>query len=257
MAARRPNIWVGDERVGDVTDHPAFAQAARSMAAVFDRQFECESDCLMDDAETGEQVNVSHMIPRSKADLKRRHEGLARIAETSMGLMGRTPDYMNVTFAGFAGERAWWEGPERTNVEGHANLVAFQRQLALEDISLTHTIVHPTIDKATDANLVDNPVPLHKTGDTEHGIVVRGARILATLAPFSDEIAVYPGHPLAPGAPPRVRAELLDPDRHPGPRVPVPRPGVDARRQPLRPSALVALRRTGRVRDLRRRRGAA
>ena len=48
LAARRPNIWVGDERVGDVTDHPAFAQAATSMAAVFDRQFECESDCLMD-----------------------------------------------------------------------------------------------------------------------------------------------------------------------------------------------------------------
>ena len=106
LAARRPNLWVGDERVGDVTDHPAFAQAARSMAAVFDRQFECESDCLMDDEATGEQVNVSHMIPHSKADLKRRHEGLARIAETSMGLMGRTPDYMNVTFAGFAGERS-------------------------------------------------------------------------------------------------------------------------------------------------------
>ena len=237
LAARRPNIWVGDERVGDVTDHPAFAQAATSMAAVFDRQFECESDCLMDDAETGEQINVSHMIPRSKADLKRRHEGLARIAETSMGLMGRTPDYMNVTFAGFAGERAWWEGPDRTNVEGHANLVAFQRQLALEDISLTHTIVHPTIDKATDANLVDNPVPLHKTGDTEHGIVVRGARILATLAPFSDEIAVYPGHPLAPGAPPEYALSFSIPIDTPGLlflcRDPVSMPGANHFDRPL------------------------
>ena len=37
---------------------------------------------------------------------------------------------------------------------------------------------------------------LHKVGDTEHGIVVRGSRILATLAPFADEIAVYPGHPM-------------------------------------------------------------
>ncbi len=45
-------------------------------------------------------------------------------------------------------------------------------------------------------------MPLHKVGDTEHGIVVRGGRILATLAPFSDEIAVYPGHPLPPDAPP-------------------------------------------------------
>ena len=37
-------------------------------------------------------------------------------------------------------------------------------------------------------------------GESEHGIIVRGARILATLAPFADELAVYPGHPLPPGA---------------------------------------------------------
>ena len=115
--------------------------------------------------------------------------------------MGRTPDYMNVTFAGFAGERRAWLGPEGRNEEGHANLAAFQKQLAREDIALTHTIVHPTIDRAKDQSFAGNPVPLHKVADTEHGIVVRGARILATLAPFADEIAVYPGHPLPPRRP--------------------------------------------------------
>jgi len=43
-------------------------------------------------------------------------------------------------------------------------------------------------------------VPVHKVGETRAGVVVRGARILATLAPFADEIAVYPAHPLPPGA---------------------------------------------------------
>ncbi len=41
-----------------------------------------------------------------------------------------------------------------------------------------------------------NKVTLHKVGDTANGIVVRGARILATLAPFADEIAVYPALPI-------------------------------------------------------------
>ncbi len=57
---------------------------------------------------------------------------------------------------------------------------------------------------------------MHKVGDTEHGIVVRGARILATLAPFSDEIAVYPGHPLAPGAPPEYALSFSIPIDTPG-----------------------------------------
>jgi aromatic ring hydroxylase len=202
LKARKREVWLGDERVDDVVDHPAFTGAAHQLAAVFDRQHEYPDDCLMPDPETGEPINVSHMIPRSVDDLKRRHKGLVRIAEASVGLMGRTPDYMNVTFAGFAGERSAWIGADGGNEEGHDNLVQFQKQLAREDISLTHTLVHPTVNRATDNVFNGNPVPLHKVGDTEHGIVVRGARILATLAPFSDEIAVYPGHPLPPDAPP-------------------------------------------------------
>jgi 4-hydroxyphenylacetate 3-monooxygenase len=202
LRARPRELWLEGAKVEDVTEHPAFAGAAAALAAVFDRQHEHPDDCLMPDPETGETINVSHMIPRSKADLQRRHRGLARTAEVSVGLMGRTPDYLNVTFAGFAGERQAWSGPQGRNAEGHDRLVAFQKRMAREDLSLTHTIIHPTVDRATDQSFADNPVPLHKVGETEHGIVVRGARILATLAPFADELAVYPGHPLPAGAPP-------------------------------------------------------
>jgi aromatic ring hydroxylase len=51
-----------------------------------------------------------------------------------------------------------------------------------------------------DAPQAGNQQALRVVGQSEHGIVVRGARILATLAPFADEIAVYPALPLPPGA---------------------------------------------------------
>ena len=192
-------VWVGADKVSDVADHPAFAGAARSLAAVFDLQHEAACDCLIADPETREPVGVSHLIPRSKADLQRRHAGLQRIAEFSVGLMGRTPDYMNVTYAGFAGRADEWA--INGNEEGAENLVRYQKQLARNDVALTHTIVHPTIDKSKgDVPMPGNEVALHKVADTRHGIVVRGARILATLAPFADEIAVYPAFPLPEGA---------------------------------------------------------
>ncbi|MCU4183426.1 hypothetical protein K6U06_03570 [Acidiferrimicrobium sp. IK] len=201
LQARPREVWVGGERVEDVTTHPAMAGPARTMASVFDRQHEYADECLMPDPETGEAINVSHMIPRSKEDLERRGVGLRRIAETTVGMMGRTPDYMNVTFAGFAGEPESWLGPDGSNVEGTANLAAFQKELGRQDISLTHTIIHPTIDRATDGTFTGNAVPLHKVGETDDAIVVRGARILATLAPFADELAVYPAFPLPGEAP--------------------------------------------------------
>ena len=192
-------LWVGDERVGDVSDHPALAGAARTLAMVFDRQHRHADECLVVDPDSGEPTNISHVFPRSIEDLRRRNRGLARIAEATVGLMGRTPDYMNVKFASFASRPAFWAGPDQRNARGAENLTRFQKRLAQEDLALTHTIIQPTVDKATDARIVGNRVTLHKVGETAGGIVVRGARILATLAPFADEIAVYPGLPLPTG----------------------------------------------------------
>src|SRR5215468_8360476 len=188
----RRTVWLGDERVDDVTAHPQLEGAARTLASVFDRQHEYPHDCLVGDPETGEPINISHAIPRSVDDLKRRNRCIARISEATVGMMGRTPDYMNVKFACFASRLDVWAGEDRGNEEGAHNLVRYQARLAREDLSLTHTIIQPTIDKATDPQIVGNRVTLHKIGETATGIVVRGARILATLAPFADEIAVYP-----------------------------------------------------------------
>jgi len=190
-------VWVDGERVRDVANHSAFAGAARTMAELFDLQHAHAGVCLMPDPETGEPINASHMIPRSRADIERRHTCLQQIAEHTVGLMGRSPDYMNVTFAGFAGRSDEWGA--FGNEEGAANLVAFQKRLRRQDIALTHTIIQPTVDKSQpDIAAGGGEIALHVVGKTANGIVVRGARILATLAPFADELAVYPGHPVPP-----------------------------------------------------------
>lgn len=192
-------IWVDGSRVADVVDHPAFTGAAHALAEVFDLQHEAADLCLMPDPETGEAINLSHMLPRSRADLERRHRCLEKIADFSVGLMGRTPDYLNVTFAGFAGRSDEWSA--HGNEEGAARLVAYQNHLRRADLSLTHTIVQPNADKMRgDVPKPGDPVPLHKVSDTANGILVRGARVLATLAPFADEIAIYPRTPLPEGA---------------------------------------------------------
>jgi 4-hydroxyphenylacetate 3-monooxygenase len=188
-------VWLGGQRVTDPMDHPALRGAACSIAAVFDLHYRHADDCLIPDPETGEPIAASHMIPRSKDDLLRRHRALRRVAEYSVGLMGRTPDYMNVTYAGFAGRSDEWAA--NGNEEGAANLVAFQKELARNDLSLTHTLIHATTDKSkghVPSGL--DETQLHMVEKTDHGILVRGARVLATLAPFSDEIAVYPSQPM-------------------------------------------------------------
>jgi len=198
-------VWLDGARVDDVTTHPALAGGAAAMAALFDLQHSEADIMLMTDETSGERVNVTHLVPRSAADLRRRHEAIRRTAETTLGLLGRSPDYLNVTLAGFAGRSDVWS--LNGNDEGAANLVRFQRDAMVNDWSMTHAIVNPTVDKAVPETAAgDGEIVLHKVGDTADGILVSGARALATLAPFADEMVVYPGQPIGRDASPYALA---------------------------------------------------
>src|ERR1700704_5186310 len=120
-------ILVGGGRRRHGGAPPPFAGAARSVPALFDLQHEVAGVCLMPDPETGEPINVSHVVPRSREDLFRRHACLERTAEFSVGMLGRSPDYLNVTVAGFAGRADEWSA--NGNERGAANLVAFQKEI--------------------------------------------------------------------------------------------------------------------------------
>ncbi len=186
-------VWLGGERVDDVTTHPALRGTAETIAELFDLQHERAEECLVDDPELG-LVNVSHIIPRSRDDLRRRRVGLELAARTHAGLLGRSPDYINVTLAGFAGRADIFamNGNER----GAANMVAYQRYVAEHDLATTHAIIHPTVDRRLSVTDQHGEFAVHKVGETADAIVVRGARVLATLAPFADELVVYPGQPV-------------------------------------------------------------
>ncbi len=211
----RRSVWVNGEAVADVTDHSVFKGSLAGMAGYFDWQHIHRDACLI---ETDVGVcNVSHLVPRSREDLARRHEGLERMARYSVGMLGRTPDYVNVTFAGFAGQPSLWR--IAGNEQGHDNLVAFQREIAEKDLSLTHTIIHPIVDKRVpDYQGVNQQLALRKVDETADSIVVNGARILATLGPFADELAVYPAHPV-PADQPEIAVAFSVPMNAPGLKV--------------------------------------
>ena len=80
-----------------------------------------------------------------------------------------------------------------------ANLVAYQEYMRDHDLSTTHALMNPQVDRTKpEAEQAMGQVSLHKVGETAGAIVVRGARMLATLAPFADELLVYPGSDIRP-----------------------------------------------------------
>ena len=63
-------VWVNGEAVRDVASHAAFKGSLAGMAGYFDWQHAYPEACLFDNG-SGVLANVSHLIPRSRADLAR------------------------------------------------------------------------------------------------------------------------------------------------------------------------------------------
>jgi 4-hydroxyphenylacetate 3-monooxygenase oxygenase component len=191
-------VWLRGEKISHPLQHPALRGAALSLARVFDIQHEHPDEMLAPSPETPDRrVSVTHLIPRTTDDLTRRRRAFELVAALSGGTMGRTPDYLNVTFACFAGRSDVWA--RRGNDRGAENLVAYQGYMRDHDLSTTHALMNPQVDRSKpEAEQAMGKVALHKVRDTEHGILVRGARMLATLAPFADELLVYPGSDIRP-----------------------------------------------------------
>jgi 4-hydroxyphenylacetate 3-monooxygenase len=191
-------IWLRGEKITHPLDHPELREAALSLARVFDLQHEHADEMLAPSpADGGSLVNVTHLVPRSREDLERRRRAFELVAALSGGVMGRTPDYLNVTFACFAGRSDVFA--RRGNEQLADNLVAYQGLMRDGDLSTTHALMNPQVDRnRPEAEQAMGQVALHKVGETDDAIVVRGARMLATLAPFADELLVYPGSDIRP-----------------------------------------------------------
>jgi 4-hydroxyphenylacetate 3-monooxygenase oxygenase component len=191
-------IWLRGEKISHPLEHPELRGAALSIARVFDLQHEHAKEMLAPSPDDPEcSVNVTHLVPRTREDLVRRRRAFELVAALSGGVMGRTPDYLNVTFACFAGRSDVWA--RRGNEQGAANIVAYQAFMRDQDLSTTHALMNPQVDRTKpEAEQAMGQVALHKVADIESGIVVRGARMLATLAPFADELLVYPGSDIRP-----------------------------------------------------------
>src|SRR3954447_20556835 len=198
LSSDEREIWLRGEKVTNPLEHPELRGAALSMARVYDLQHQHADETLRPSPDDPVRlVNVTHVIPRTREDLVRRRKAIELVAALSGGTMGRTPDYLNVTFACFAGRADVWA--RRGNEQYAENLVRYQAFMRDNDLSTTHALMNPQVDRSKpEAEQAMGQVALHKVGETDSSITVRGARMLATLAPFADELLVYPGSDIRP-----------------------------------------------------------
>ena len=191
LQAQDHEVWLRGERVKDVTTHPGLANGVRAIASLYDQQHDpkLRDEMTYVSLTSGERLGLSFIIPRTQDELQRRGAMMLRWARTTCGMMGRSPDFMNVTFAAWAAASSYFG---RGRPQFAENIKRYYEYLSENDLTLTHSLINLQRSRTlTGVFNLQEGTALQVVRETDAGIVVHGARILATLGPLADEIAVY------------------------------------------------------------------
>ena len=191
LAKNPPTLWLDGEQVADPTTHPLTANAAHSLAALYDLQTRPDLVDTMTTPSptTGERVGMSFIVPETVEDLQRRSAMHRVWADASLGFLGRAPDYLNVNVMAAGTAPGYFD---QCDPRFGANMTAYFEYVREHDLALTHALTNPQVDRSRLVSELPDPfIALGVVRETSDGIIVRGARMLATL-PISDEILIFP-----------------------------------------------------------------
>ncbi len=193
LAGTRRHVEIqGETLTGDIASHPAFGNVVRTYAALFDMQHAPEHRDILTypSPASGDPVATSFLMPRTAEDLVKRRRAFKLWADQSLGMLGRTGDYLNSALMALASAADWFGQPDTAFAK---NVAAYYEKVREEDLLCTHTLIPPQANRAVAGSQQGGGALMaHVVREDDNGIVVRGARMLATIGPFADELLVFP-----------------------------------------------------------------
>lgn len=166
-------VYIYGERVPDVTAHPAFRNAGRSVARLYDSLHDpAQRDALTAIDALGNRTHKFFKPSCTAQELAEAREAIAIWSRMSYGFMGRTPDYKASFMASMAANPEFYAPFD-------SNAMAWYRKYSSRCLFLNHVLVNPPVDRNRPVHEVED-VFVHVVKERDDGIVVSGAKMLAT-----------------------------------------------------------------------------
>lgn len=168
-------VYIYGERVKDVTEHPAFRNTARMTARLFDALHDKQRSqklLLSTDTDGQGKTHAFFRAPKTVEESIAGRDAIAEWQRITYGWMGRSPDY-KAAFLGTLGGNAEFYEPFHENAKRWYTFC--QERVPF----VNHAIIHPPVDRDKPPDQVAD-VCVHVEKETQNGIVVSGAKVVAT-----------------------------------------------------------------------------
>ncbi|HQY30018.1 MAG TPA: 4-hydroxyphenylacetate 3-hydroxylase family protein, partial [Thermomicrobiales bacterium] len=183
-------IWMNGERITDVTTHPAFKPAVDVRATIYDMQHDpatAETMTYVDEA-SGETCAIGLKLPLTRQDWADKRNAVDKVMDTVGGVVTRVGDEtIGEMWSLYDGQDVLNE----VNPQFSENIRRHLHRAIIEDPFHVSANTDPKGDRSKRPQDQDPDMLLHVVGETENGIVVRGAKY-ETAAAYSNQAFVKP-----------------------------------------------------------------
>ncbi|WP_332646583.1 4-hydroxyphenylacetate 3-monooxygenase, oxygenase component [Lysinibacillus sp. 54212] len=190
----KSEIWLDGEKIdGLLSEHHAFKGLISSKASLYNLQLEpnLKDDMTYISPTSGERIGLSYMQPKTIGDLQKRRGMMRKWAQHTNGVMGRSPDYLNSVIMSLFSSKAFLAGKKNCFPD---HLQALYERAREQDLSFTHTFIPPQVNRSQ--LYIENseePIAAKIVEENEEGLIIKGARLLATQGGCTDEVFVSSG----------------------------------------------------------------
>ena len=219
-------VWLDGQRVADVTTHPAFSGMVHELARIYDLQHtpEYRDEMTFVSPATGGRCSVSWLAPRSMEDLKAKRRNSEIWTRQSWGQLGRGPDIMAPYIIGLYNSRQAFSDIKNPHCDFGENVANYYHHCMENDLFLTHALGDPQVDRSQQPQNEqrsdrEEELALHVVEETNEGIIVTGAKQLATAAPITNETYVSLSATFVRRADPRFVLAFSIPTNSPGLKI--------------------------------------
>ena len=183
-------IYIDGRKVMDVTTDDCFRGVVQTAAGLYDFQAKPENieHMTFRSPTSGDRVNLAWQLPTTYGELVKRRRAIETWSELTCGMIGRSPDHVASTLAGFRMGIASFR--EHNPARGTA-LESYFEYARDHDLFLSYVIINPQSDKAKSAGGQPDPHLVASVVDEDAGgITIRGAKMLATSGVMANELLV-------------------------------------------------------------------
>lgn len=189
-------VWMDGKKVKDLSSHQAFIGTLQTLSELIQLldQEEYQEIVGYKSPKTKEYVHKAFLIPENLTDLMERKEAFALWSRKTYGVMSRLSDYANSLITGYFIDREYFNQYDPTfskKITAYYELARDERRI------VTTAILDPQIDRSKSTAEQDPDSLLRIIKETDEGVIVRGAKMIATGAPYAHDVIVTSPHQLS------------------------------------------------------------